>query len=280
MKHECRMCPKPCRIEVCDPERQTPTGCLFYFKTSHWREIPDPDPSTKVNGIMEAWTEYHDLLGTPGGVPWEKVKKARLHIARAIVAEIGAVREKVEGNVRCFARIQGSELNQDLRTLERKVKDLQKHLDGHDLDFVSNNMDHEDLERNVESLGNKLRDYHRSLRQQVEQVDYDFRYHLAATKALDPDHPQPSGSAVAQAPDSKGVMHDLIERRSVLETPNVEMVFLFKNRYGNFVGYTSKEPQAEYKKPRRSEDGTWVAVPSDVTFSFNLPATGTTGRGK
>lgn len=88
------------------------------------------------------------------------------------------------------------------------------------------------------------------------------------------EQPQQDG---AVAKDEKGEEHELIPRRSVVETPNIEMLFLYKNRYGNFVGYTSKQPQAEYKKPRRSENGTWVALPGHVTWVFDLPSCGDEG---
>jgi len=79
-------------------------------------------------------TSLFDLVHIGGQENLEiarKVDKLQYKVENHILEygdKIAAARKQIEGNIRCFARRQGSELNQDLRTLEHKVEDMEKRL--------------------------------------------------------------------------------------------------------------------------------------------------------
>lgn len=74
--------------------------------------LKEPDPQADgPDGIVKAVHEHYGQWPSP----------RLLGLAQAIETQIEAVRKE---NDRCFARTQGSELSQALRTVERKVSDI------------------------------------------------------------------------------------------------------------------------------------------------------------
>lgn len=110
------------------------------------------------------------------------------------------------------------------------------------------------------------------VQRKVESLGEEYRNHLIehhnvrVTVKPQPVAEGPERSRGGQAPDKDGKMHDLIPGRSVIETPNVEMLFLYTNKYGNFVGYTSSHKH-------RGAGGRWIAIPGDCTWlrDFDFP---------
>ena len=170
-------------------------------------DTPDPQPSVpRDGGIVEAWDEWNGAVGT--GRSNLIQHKARACF-RLIASKIEAVRKEVEGNIRCFARIQGSALSQDLGTLERKIKVL---------------------EGWIKTIGIHSRQLacldESELRRKVEELEERFRAHKILATIF--DKPQPTEQPFAL--DEKGEKHPLIPGRSVISVSKTDMQILFHHR--------------------------------------------------